>query len=138
MVNYKKFINSIILLLFIVTSGIYAVIEPLRYIEIIAPVIILLFLIQNRFVIQNDIIFKLLVFSFFFIFLRTIIETIIDFNAVSLLGFRLISSIIVFLAFFILSSHQKYFTLYPVIFFLILSLLLKFEVYKYFGSTHIY
>jgi hypothetical protein len=128
MVVQKKFINSIILVILIITSGTYSIIEPLRYIEIIAPIILLFFLILNRFIIQNDIIFKLLILLFFFIFLRTLI----DLNSQSLFAFRFLSSIIIFLSFFLLSSQNRYFTLYPVTFFLLLVLLFEIEVYKYF------
>ena len=91
MVVQKKFINSIILVTLIIASGTYSIIEPLRYIEIIAPIILLFFLILNRFIIQNDIIFKLLILLFFFIFLRTLI----DLNSQSLFAFRFLSSIII-------------------------------------------
>lgn len=128
MVIYKKFINSIILTTIIITSGSYSIIEPLRYIEIIAPIILLIFLFLNRFIIQNDVIFQLLIFLFFFIFLRALI----DLNFKSLFAFRFLSSIIIFLAFFLLSSCKKYFSLYPVTFFLLLILLFEIEVYKYF------
>ena len=128
MVVQKKFINSIILVTLIIASGTYSIIEPLRYIEIIAPIILLFFLILNRFIIQNDIIFKLLILLFFFIFLRTLI----DLNSQSLFAFRFLSSIIIFLSFFLLSSQNRYFALYPVTFFLILVLLYEIEVYKYF------
>lgn len=128
MIINKKFINSIILVVLIITSGTYSIIEPLRYIEIIAPIILLFFLILNRFTVQNDIIFKLLIFLFFFIFLRTLI----DLNSKSLFAFRFLSSIIIFLSFFLLSSQNRYFTLYPVTFFLLLVLLFEIEVYKYF------
>ena len=128
MIIHKKFINSIILLILIITSSNYSIIEPLRYIEIIAPIILLFFLIKNRFTVQNDIIFKLLIFLFFFIFLRTLI----DLNYKSLFAFRFLSSIIIFLSFFLLSSHKKYFNLYPVTFFLLLVISYEIEVYRYF------
>ena len=113
MAAYKKLINSIFLLVVIIVTGVSNIIEPLRYIEIIAPTIIVLFLFLNHFKIQNDIVFKLLIFSLFFIFLRALVD--LNFN--SLFALRFLSSIIVFLAFFLLSSQHKYFTLYPVVFF---------------------
>ena len=128
MAAYKKLINSIFLLVVIIVTGVSNIIEPLRYIEIIAPTIIVLFLFLNHFNIQNDIVFKLLIFSLFFIFLRALVD--LNFN--SLFALRFLSSIIVFLAFFLLSSQHKYFTLYPVVFFLILVFLFKIGLYRYF------
>ena len=131
----NKFINSTLLFLFVIFGGTYSLIGPIRFIEVLSPILLILIINKNGFFIPFNLTSKIFFLSIFGMFLWIFFT----YNSDSLFSIRLISSLIACITLYYMSKVDNYFALFPRYFLLLSILFYSLEVYKYFWEyTYIF